>query len=416
MIKPHLTKTSIMKRKSLMIRSVAIPMTAVMLLLCSCINDAELADNTSTGSDGTPKTLTLTINTGTANNAGTRATNITGTAPTDEATLNTITIGVFSSDGSKKVIQEFDTPNTNGSYTVTSTTSFTATDQVLVAVNAPTGTFNSETVTTADKFKQKTVDISTALTGTGSSSGVSESSSTLPMFGSTSSLTSDGTNYNADVNVHYMVSRVDLSSLSVYFDASGGYSSATFTPTEVFLTNVPAALDFYPYNSYTYYSSGSTAAGYYDGEYTATGTTTTSGDTYAQYLGTGTLAITGTTPTTSALSGTTSPDNTWGGATATNLYFYTTPNNPSNTSFPTRLVIKGDFDPDGSGTSSSASTVYYPVTITNGMQPGYKYALTVIIKTIGSTSPTTAFDSKSVDVTVTVNDFTSVADQTTNFE
>ena len=396
-----------MKRKSFLIKSMMVPVTATMLLFSSCINGAEFVDNTSKGSDGALKTLTLTINTGTTNNSGTRTTNITA-EPTDEATLNRITIGVFGSDGSMKVIQEFTSESSK--YSVTSPSSFTVTDQVLVAVNAPKGTFDK--VVTADEFNQKTVNITKALTD--STDSVRESSSNLPMFGSTSNLTNDTTNYIATVDVHYLVSKIELSSLSVNFASSGGYSSATFIPKEVFLTNVPAALDFYPYDNYTYYSSGSTAAGYYDGEYTIFGKTTMSGNTYAKYLGTGILASTGTTPTTSTLSGTTSPDNTWGGTTATKLYFYTMPN--INTSFPTRLVIKGDFDPDGSGTSSSASSAFYPVTITDSMKPGCKYSLSVVIKTMGSKSPTTVFNSKSADVTVSVKEFSTVVVPTTTFE
>jgi len=201
-----------------------------------------------------------------------------------------------------------------------------------------------------------------------------------------------------------------LSSLSVNFETNGGYSNAKFTPTQVFLTNVPANIY---YSSTPYYTSGSSATDYYDGEYTASGTITTSGDTYAEYLGTN------NTLSSIALSGAGADASYYGGSTSpTQLYFYTMPNSSSNTTYSTRLVIKGTFDPDGTG---STSTVYYPVIIKDGtgtieVKPGYKYSLSVIIKTIGSKSPIDEFDSGAVDGNITVQPFEDAEASSVTFE
>src|SRR5574344_1533078 len=131
----------IMKRKKINLYGGAALITTA-LLLSSCINDVELADP---GSGTSDKTLTLTINTGsTAENAGTRVYNQSSDpGTTTENTINRVTVGVFGSDNNVKIIKEFAsgdlTGDTHNIATLTSA-SLAPDDQVLVAVNAPSGT------------------------------------------------------------------------------------------------------------------------------------------------------------------------------------------------------------------------------------------------------------------------------------
>ena len=397
-----------MEKRIFKFKNVSVPVMAAMFLLSSCINDAELADNTGTGSDAAPKTLTLTINTGTTSaNIGTRAT-IVGTDPGTalENTINRVTVGIFSSNGTTvKTIQEV---AQTGNVVIVTSGLLASDDQVLVAVNAPAGTFSG--VTNVSGFESKTIGIDAALT----SDGKAEVSSNLPMFG-TGSITGT-TSLTATVTVYHLVSKISLASLGVAFDASGAYSAATFTPTEVFLLNVPDKLNIDPISSYSY----STSSLWYEGAISGDGINTTSYP-YKEYLGTGTLDGT-TIPASATLSGTSA---TWKKDAATNnLFFYTMPNNSTTNN--TRLVIKGTFVPSVGGTSA---TYYYPVNInlaSDGtavdggtakvVAPNKHYQLNVTIKSIGVTDPIATLDQKSVTVTATVQPFADPSSQTTIFQ
>lgn len=404
----------IMKRKKINLYGGAALITTA-LLLSSCINDVELADP---GSGTSDKTLTLTINTGsTAENAGTRVYNQSSDpGTTTENTINRVTVGIFNSGGTTvKIIKEFTSTGT-GDEALTGVTHNTATvtsaslasgDQVLVAVNAPSGMFSG--VTTVSDFESKTmsIDESLATPASGGSAGEVEVPGNLPMFG-TGSIGSDFSGIT--VSVYHLVSKISLNSLSVAFDANGAYSAATFTPTEVFLLNVPNKLTVSPVGSvattYTGYSSpvGTGSDLWCHGAISTDGISTPP-YSLKEYLGTGDISS-GQTP----LSGTSA---TWGGATAKKLFFYTMPNN--NTTNNTRLVIKGDFVPNTGGTST---TYYYPVNINIGddglvvdggnvkvVAPNINYQLGVIIKSIGVTDPTGTLNQNSVSVTATVQPF-----------
>ncbi|WP_024993737.1 fimbrial protein [Phocaeicola paurosaccharolyticus] len=406
----------IMKRKKINLYGGAALITTA-LLLSSCIKDVEQADP---GSGTSDKTLTLTINTGsTAENAGTRVTNITSDPKADdenkpEEKINRVTVGVFGSDNNVKIIKEFTsealTGVTHNTATVTSA-SLASGDQVLVAVNAPSGRFSG--VTTVSDFESKTMSIDESLATSDGILGEVEVPGNLPMFGTGS--ISDESGLKATVLVYHLVSKISLNSLSVAFDAYGAYSAATFTPTEVFLLNVPNKLTVSPVGSvattYTGYSSpiGTVSDPWCHGAISDDGINTT---TYSlkEYLGTGTF-----NPIATALNGDgTSPATaTWGGANANKLFFYTMPNN--NTTNNTRLVIKGDFVPK---TGVLSTTYYYPVNINIGdnglvvdggnvkvVAPNINYQLGVIIKSIGVTDPTGTLDQNSVSVTATVKPF-----------
>ena len=384
-----------MRTKSTVLVSIAFAAIAMQGVFTSCSSEETVNTEKPTG----PQTLTLNLKP-----ADTRAAVYSDPGTTAENTINSVTIGIFDSYNNVKTIQEVP-----GSLTPSITTSqLVKGDQVLVAVNATSGTFaGAKTVT---DFESKTLTIDDALAG-GKASATTVASSNLPMFG-TEKIAPKGestTEFEASVDVYHMVAKITLKSLSVNFSTTGAYPAATFTPTEVFMSNVPEKLDFYPANtmsSYTYASSST----FYNGE--------TAAASLKGYLGTTTTL--GFTPANAILSGlTTGTKYNWGTVDSNILYLYTMPNAATDT--PTRLVIKGTFDPDGTG--SKTAIVYYPVNInynsTDGsaadggneikrVYPNKNYIIDVTIQGKGSEHPTDAIaDPQTVKATITVKDFTS---------
>jgi outer membrane murein-binding lipoprotein Lpp len=359
-------------------------------LLASCAGNETVSKQ-----ETAVKTLTINLN-----GAATRTTNIAAN-PTAaaEATMNKATIGVFDSNGKVKLIQEA-VPDGTGKCTVTGN-SITNTDSVLVAVNTPTNTFAG--ISTSADFHAKTEAITELVTSN------SEISTNLPMYGS--GIVAGTTSLTAAVNVYHLVSKIHLNKINVAFDATGAYANATFTPTEVFLYNVPQYLNFY-YDSSVYSTTPATSPFAYASGTTPTllqGESGTTG-TYVEYLGTGVISG-GTKLSTS------------GTATALipgDLYFYTTPNIGTNSSNNTRLIIKGTFSSDG--TTTNNTTLYYPIqinhTVTGGsiatgtdkfVYPNICYNITVTIKGKGVTPVSATIDPASVQVTLTVQPFTVVS-------
>ena len=96
-----------------------------------------------------------------------------------------------------------------------------------------------------------------------------------------------------------------------------------------------------------------------------------------------------------------------------------------------KLVIKGKFDADGSGTVATEQVVYYPVKLncnvnadgttsipTNGgttkyvVSPNKNYKCSVTIKTIGSSDPSVDIDPTTAEITITVDKFEDVSQET----
>lgn len=381
-----------MRIKTIMTACLAVPALSVLCLLSSCSSEElPTTEKPSTG------TQTLTLNLKPADTRAAAYTDPASTTPNPENTINSVTIGIFGSDNKVKTIQEQTTTSTTPTIT---TSQLAPDDQVLVAVNAKSGTFNGALTVSGFESKMLAIDDALPVNGTG------VDYTKLPMFG-TGSIVQGGssTAFTASVSVSHMVAKVTLKSLKVAFDATGAYKDATFTPTEVFMYNVPEKLEFNPVDTYTYI--------YADGKYYSGWT----GDTSLKaYLGTGTLdaSLSGKVLKGDASATTT---NSWG----TNLvYLYTMPNNSAT---PTQLVIKGTFDPDGKGTNKG--DVYYPVNINynsdNGsaadlsgggkdgtakhVYPNKNYVIAVIIKGKGADSPTKSLDPQTVTATVTVNPF-----------
>ena len=371
--------------------------------------------------------LTLTINTG---KVGSRATAWTtdpaGSNKTQtENKINRLTVGIFSSDGSTvKTIVEL-TPGQTGGNTLTTdgttakivTTSLAANDQVLVAVNAPTGKFAG--VANATAFKAVVEDAKDALTD--GSSEATEIATNVPMFGE-STLSGTGSAFTAAVSVQHQLAKISLTDLEVAFDANGPYKDAKFTPTEFFLVNVPEKLAF----SYDAWVNGAGHFHGFDGDTDnslykdLTNFTTICGKwetaKYKGYLATGSLNAT-------ELAGTSAKY-------ASAAYFYVTPSDDDTADGKMKLIIAGTFK---TNSSDAGTTVFYPVALnaktnddgsfspaTHGsdkfkVYPNKNYVCKVEIKTKGTTDPTQNLDPQTATVNVSVTDFVD-ASQTTTFE
>ncbi len=265
-----------MRTKSIV--SIALVAIAMQGLFTSCSSDESVNTEKSTGLQ------TLKVNLSPI----TRGAVYTDPGMSAENTINRVTIGIFDqTTGDVKTIQDATTP----AAPQITTSQLADGDDILVAVNAPAGTFSG--VLTKSAFENKTLAIDDALAG-GNSKATTVVNANLPMFGvGTIAQVGTTTAYTANVDVYHMVAKITLQSLSVDFDATGAYNNATFKPTEVFVSNVPDKLDFYPANttsSYTYAS----AASYYNGE--------AGKASVKDYLGTGTT-LTPFSPTNPILSG-----------------------------------------------------------------------------------------------------------------
>ena len=397
-------------------------LAAVALWFTSCSSE----DVTSGTNQGRKSLLTLSINTGNVNN--TRANDWIGSAPTDEDKIQSMTVGIFDGGNVKTIVElpagsgEGNKLESDGKKATIVTTSLKGTETVLVAVNAPKATFQG--VLTASAFKEKTVEADVALCG--GSVGDKQNVSKTPMFGSATLSKKDGTStseFTATVNVYHMLSKVHLVALNVQFNENGAFKDASFTPTDIFMVNVPKNVKF-NVTSNTDNSAWTNATEFFHGwgneDYTvANADPSASGmGAYKKYLTTGAL-----TPATE-LKGTSA-------SFGKEVYFYTLPNGKTDLNNRTKLVIAGTFK---NNTSDPGTKVYYPVPInatfdnsgkvtaaTGGsttvyaVYPNRVYNCTVNIKAKGASTPNESLEPQTVSVTVTVEPY-NPADQTTNFE
>ena len=378
--------------------------------------------------------LTLTINT-----MGTRAAMTSD--PTDEKTINRVTVGIFDASGNVRTIQEFKSGDgTVGSNTFKTdngstkmnivTNKLEEGDQVLVAVNAPSGKFQG--AQTVSDFQSKSVDAGRALATNASNEEKAQAdpvANNAPMFGSAklAEPAKDATAYTATVNVSHLTAKISLEDIEVAFDPNGSYQNATFSPTEIYIEHVVDGLNFNPEAGSWFDPSKSTLL---TGAIGVTGAKT--------YLTTGEIKdvkLYGAEKASTAK------------MTNHNYYFYVTPSSydtPSGIGAnAVRIWIKGLFDPDGDGTTP-ATTVFYPVLLNVTYDPDGKasaaekgtdvykvypnknYTCNVVIKTKGlpgsgtdgQGQPTAGNDElkpQQATITVTVNNWTPVS-STTTFE
>ena len=428
-------------------------LAAVALWFTSCSSE----DVTSGTNQGKMSSLTLTINTG--KSMGSRATDWTtdpaGSDKKDtENKINRVAIGIFSHSGAVRTIVEL-TPGTTGTNSLSQTDANNATativtsslvadagneDEVLVAINAPTGTFTGCQNKTA--FMQKTETAAEALANydqTSLPNPTTQVETNIPMFGS-DKLSGSGSSFNTTISVFHMIAKVSLTSLKVDFKAGSAYADAEFTPKAVFLINVPTTFQFNnSVDANGDYNNAWLSAGYEHGWGTFTTTTTTNYGADAANADAGTT-FTGSTftfakyLTTSELTGTplkgedvaSNTDASYG----KNVYFYTMPNGQDGDKA-TKLVIAGLFTSAKAGitdkvvyyplflnaTVNSARTGYDPAVPNSGVKkvyPNKNYNCTVVIRNIGANSPNTNLDPQTASISIEVKDFVT-ANQTTEF-
>ena len=397
-------------------------LAAVALWFTSCSSE-DVASGTNLGRKSL---LTLSINTGNVNN--TRANDWIGSTPTDEDKIQSMTVGIFDGDNVKTIVEltagsgEGTKLDQDGKNATIVTTSLKGTETVLVAVNAPAKTFQG--VLTASAFKDKTVEADVALCG--GTLGDKQDVSKTPMFGSATLSKKDGTStteFTATVHVNHMLSKVCLKALNVQFNENGAFKDASFTPTDIFMVNVPNDVKF-NVTSNTDASAWTNTSTFLHGwgneDYTVANTNPSASGmgTYKKYLTTGALT------SAAELKGTS-------GSFGKEVYFYTLPNGKTDLANRTKLVIAGTFK---NNTSDPGTKVYYPVPInatfdnsgsvtaaTGGsttvyaVYPNRVYNCTVNIKAKGASTPNESLEPQTASVTVTVEPYTP-ANQTTNFE
>lgn len=390
-------------------------LAAVALWFTSCSSE-DVAQNGGSLNEKDQRVLLLSVNTG---NLGTRSTTA---LTTDEKQINDMTVGIYDKSGNYRVVAKLasDTDdkeasgsteghfktNTSGVEVKVVTSTLQKDDQVLVAVNRGTAAFTSKPNSPTD-FSKETMDAVTALTG--SAAGAAIDAKKFPKFGTANLPAGSNSTFTTTVNVKNLVSKVTLEDLKVEF--SGPYANASFTPSEIFLLNVPNKLAF-----------------------SATGQASTSTSGFAYLNGTNIDKSGGTTGTKTDVLATVatsaSPLSSASGGTASYTaqpILYTIPN--ISTSDKTILVIAGKFKKDASATEE---TVYYPLALNEDYSTdpagtaadggtksqtvaGKNYKCKVVIRTIGASNPWVTTGPQTAVLTVNVEDWAD-ATQTTTFE
>ena len=398
-------------------------LAAVALSFTSCSSE-DVASGTNLGGKSL---LTLSINTGNVNN--TRANDWIGSVPANEDKIQSMTVGIFDGDNVKTIVEltagsgEGTKLDPDGKKATIVTSSLKGTETVLVAVNAPAKTFQGALTTSA--FKDKTVEADVALCG--GTVGDKQDVSKTPMFGYATLSKKDESStseFTATVNVYHMLSKVHLQALNVQFNANGAFKDASFTPTDIFMVNVPNDVKFNvtsntDENAWT--KTSTFLHGWSNDDYSDANSLATGMGTYKKYLTTGDLTSSGASPI--VLKGTS-------GSFGKEVYFYTLPNGKTELANRTKLVIAGTFKNNDSDTGTK---VYYPVpinakfdnsgnvtaagdgTTVYAVYPNRVYNCTVNIKAKGASTPNESLEPQTASVTVTVEPYNS-ADQTTNFE
>lgn len=388
-------------------------LAAVALWFTSCSSE-DVASGTNQGNQ--ESILLLSFNTG---KMGTRATTTNLTA--EEKNIEDMTIGIYSSDGQKlRTVQTLTKANSeseapagsnkfyidgssgNAVAKIVTTAALTAGDQVLVAANTGSADFSKKG--NVDGFKSVEIDATTALTADGTTLAVTK----LPKFGASSGKLQPSSNKSeftaSDIKLKNLVSKISLQSITVNFTSPGPYASATFVPQEMYLESVPAKMQF--------------------------SETAWVGDPGSSYLSgkdadKGFLKVTLSTPSGEGASKVLSASNPTFTGTADDV-LYTIPNVKTD-EHKTVLVIKGQF-------SGETAPVYYKLplnvagytagkptgAVADGTQAfqipsGKNIKCNITIKTIGSTNPDAESGPLTATLTVTVDPWDDL-DQNTTFQ
>ena len=314
-----------------------------------------------------------------------RAVALTDPGTAVENKINTTTLLIFGANGVAKTIQEVEPKD---QLINTRVPNLSAGDKVYLAVNVPASVFS--TVTRVADFEETKIDIDRAILGDATDKTIANPGD-APMFGkgSLEAVPNETDVYRATVPVNHMLAKVTLNTITASLEGD-----AEFTPTEVYLKNVPPYLYLETANSaaeqdYRFFNNeGGT---FYQGE-------PANAEFFKPYLGSG-VNLGGFQPTNPTLTRTVSSwhDN------APAMVFYTMPNNPAT---PTMLVIKGNYKP---ANTTESKTVKYSIylnhntnsnIVPNGgpyikqLYPNYNYSVDLFIKnaSVENIDPTPGVD------------------------
>lgn len=314
-----------------------------------------------------------------------RAVAITDPGTAVENKINTTTLLIFGANGVAKTIQEVEPKD---QLINTRVPNLSAGDKVYLAVNVPASVFS--TVTRVADFEETKIDIDRAILGDATDKTIANPGD-APMFGkgSLEAVLNETDVYRATVPVNHMLAKVTLNTITASLEGD-----AEFTPTEVYLKNVPPYLYLETAESaakqdYRFFNNeGGT---FYQGE-------PANAEFFKPYLGSG-VNLGGFQPTNPTLTRTAS---SWH-ENAPAMVFYTMPNNPAT---PTMLVIKGNYKP---ANTTESKTVKYSIylnhntnsnIVPNGgpyikqLYPNYNYSVDLFIKnaSVENIDPTPGVD------------------------
>ena len=356
-------------------------LTMLALMTVSCSSSDAATDGGLHPTDG--NNLVVYIGT-TASNYG-RAAAHADPGTDVENTINKTTLLIFGANGVAKTIQEVEPQN---QLINTRVPNLAANDQVFLAINVPSSVFS--TVSRKVDFDEILIDIDRAILGDATDKTIANPAG-APMFGKANleAVPNETDMFRAAVPVNHMLAKVTLNTITASLEGD-----AEFTPTEVYLKNVPP---------YLYLETAESAAAqdyrffnneggiFYQGE-------SANAEYFKTYLGSG-INLGGYTPTNRTLTSTAS---TWN-ETSPAMVFYTMPNNPAT---PTMLVVKGIYKPANSEESKTVKYSMYLNHNTNSnivpnggpyskqLYPNYNYSVDLFIKnaSIDNVDPTPGVD------------------------
>lgn len=341
-------------------------MVAALLLvsgLASCVydRDSELAQSNGSQSGGSQ--LVINVNSNTVGTK-TRATDIASIASNvNERTVSSLYVGLYSADGAThkggKYFSDQTGVTTPAGWTKHvgfGTTEIEAGDKVMLVCNVTQSVADLlDAAATPADFQQvmSTIDQSMIFQDDYEADKTINDAK-IPMFGTgVTEATANLFTFKVNVNVMHMLAKVSLTNLMLDPSLDDGVQ---FTPTAVFLINVPEKLDFafgtegdektYTCPDQTNFYQGESAAVETSDNVTTNGLTTRY---FRDYLGTGDIAdgtldaVTNTAPLSRSFT------------------FYTMPN-LIKMQDDTRLVIRGNWSTDGGTTSEEC---WYSVALNN---------------------------------------------------
>ncbi len=275
-----------------------------------------------------------------------------------ENTINTLTIGVFSSDGTVKTVRDFSNIGTAKSVSM-NVLNLSSTDKVRCSINTRSGLFAD--VKNINDFNNKEISLDDAI----SNNKADLVGNNLPMYGE-SPIALNGDTYIANIDAFHLNSKITLNSLTMNIPNNG-----TFTQREIFVMNSPSSMKASYNNPYT-------NASYFCGALNCQIT----GEAQKQYLGYGNI-----------------------NSPVKQLFFYTSPNNSEKY---TKLVICGMYDADGSNGPIQQKMTYYPIVIDKNLLPNRNYIITITLKGLGVDDPNTELNYSNLKVNINVQNFTDI--------